>query len=315
MPLAPIVLFVYNRPWHTKHTVEALQKCELAAESDFYIYADGPKEDASEEVLNRIAEVRQYIHTIDGFKSINIIESPTNKGLANSVIQGVTEVIYKYGKVIVVEDDIVTHPYFLRFMNEALDIYDRNKKIYQIGASNIQIPIPLEYSKNHDCYLVHRGCSWGWGTWKTRWDNIDWNISDADSFFANKRSQEKFNRGGLDMSNMLRQQLNGQIDSWAIRWDYHMFKNKGYGLRPIQSFAYNIGMDGTGVHYSSDSAKTTQASLAELDSYSFRLEPHIKYSKEVGQLFHDFWGVEEHLMLRTRLKRRIKSVLRKYKII
>ena len=190
---APIILFVYNRPWHTQQTVEALQNCELAAASDLYIFADGPKANATEEKRNKISEVRKYIHTIDGFHSVTIKESETNKGLANSIISGVTKVIERYDKVIVIEDDIVAHPFLLRFMNEALDFYHDDKKIYSIGGFNYDFPFSPQYTK--DIYIVHRAESWGWGTWADRWKNVDWDINDAQSFFNSKREQKRDDPG------------------------------------------------------------------------------------------------------------------------
>lgn len=287
MNLAPIILFVYNRPWHTQLTVEALQKCELATESDLHIFADGPKEDASDEAQQKIADVRKYIHTIDGFKSIHITESPINKGLANSVIQGVSEVINKYGKVIVVEDDIVAHPFFLRFMNEALDFYADDHRIYSIGGYNYNFQIPQSYKK--DVYIVHRAESWGWATWKDRWDNIDWKIGDAPSFFQSENKIKRFNRGGSDMSNMLKAQLNGEIDSWAIRWDYHMYKHNAYCLRPVKTLVNNIGFDGTGIHSGDMDTSTYSAPQYDNTIYKINMVKSIKPNKTICRAFKHFF--------------------------
>lgn len=307
MNLSPIILFVYNRPWHTRQTVEALQKCELAAESDLYIFADGSKEDASDETRQKIAEVRQYIHTIYGFKSIHIQENPINKGLANSVIQGVSEVINKHGQVIVVEDDIVAHPFFLRFMNEALDFYADDHRIYSIGGYNYNFQIPQSYKK--DVYIVHRAESWGWATWLDRWNNVDWTIADAISFFSSKRKQRKFNRGGDDMSNMLQAQLDGEIDSWAIRWEYHLYKHNAYCLRPVKTLVRNIGLDGTGVHCGTMDISTYSAPEYHSDYYSIRLIQNIMPNKQITRHFHDYWGITPTISLSKRIKRLIKKAL------
>lgn len=307
MNLAPIVLFVYNRPWHTQQTVEALQRCELASGSDFYIFSDGPKDNASSEAKHKISEVRQYIHTIDGFKSIHIQESPQNKGLANSVIQGVSEVIEKHGKVIVLEDDLIVHPFFLRFMNEALEFYKADKRIYSIGGFNYNVKFPDSYQ--NDVYIVHRAESCGWGTWSDRWDDVDWTIADATAFFKSKRKQRRFNRGGYDMSSMLQAQLNGKIDSWAIRWEYHLYKHNAYCLRPVNTLVMNIGFDGTGVH--SGNMDTSDYSAPEYHdtSYLIRLIPNIKPNKQVTRNFHDHWGIAQTISLSKRIKRLIKKTL------
>ena len=159
MVLAPIVLFVYNRPWHTQQTVEALQKNELAAESDLYIFADGPKT-ANDEKVN---EVRKYIKTITGFKSVTIFEKEKNCGLANSVIAGVTEIINKFGEVIVVEDDIVTSKYFLKFINEALDFFANDPKIFSISGYTYSDKIMKIPKATNKIYIFHTDTSLGAG--------------------------------------------------------------------------------------------------------------------------------------------------------
>lgn len=305
---APIVLFVYNRPWHTQQTVEALQCCELAADSDLFIFADGPKLDASEEQKNKISEVRNYIHTIQGFANIFIEEAEKNKGLANSVISGVSKVIKKYGKAIVVEDDIVAHPFFLRFINEALDFYRDDKKIYSIGGFNYGFPFSPKYTK--DIYIVHRAESWGWGTWADRWKDVDWNINDAQSFFNSKRKQKRFNRGGDDMSGMLREQLEGKIDSWAIRWDYHLYKHNAFCLRPVKTLACNIGCDGSGIHSGTIDTSIYTAKTNESSQYNIHLERDIKEDRKVAKNFHDFWGVTQHVSITKRIKRKIKKMVK-----
>lgn len=246
MSLAPIILFVYNRPWHTQQTVEALQKNELATESDLFIFADGPKTDASEECLANISKVRKYILTIEGFKSITIEEAHENKGLANSVIAGVTKIINQFGKVIVVEDDIVTHPFFLRFMNDTLETYEINHKIFCVGGYQYKFKIPFWYRKT--VYIVHRAETWGWATWLDRWNNVDWDINDYNKFINSPSEIKLFTRGGKDMLNLLKSQMNNAIDSWAIRWDYCMYKNDAYCVRPTASLTTNIGFDNSGTH-------------------------------------------------------------------
>lgn len=266
---APIILFVYNRPWHIKQTVKALQHCELAAESDLYIFADGPKADTSEEVLQQITEVRHYIHSIDGFKNIHISESSTNKGLANSVINGVSKVMGKHGKVIVVEDDIVAHPYFLRFMNDALKCYEETKEIFAISATMEKFQVPANYKK--DIFLTYRFGSWGWATWIDRWNTLNWDIQTYPIITQQAQSQiDNFNKGGADLWPMLQAQRNGEIDSWAIRMGYNMSLQNRLCLRPIKSFVNNIGMDGSGIHCGI--SNTQLLPLYNNDSYQIHLE-------------------------------------------
>jgi len=243
MNLAPIILFVYNRPEHTKKTIDALKLNQLASDSLIFIFSDGNK---NENDRKAVEEVRNYIVTISGFKDVKITLRDKNLGLADSVISGVTEVIEKFGKAIVLEDDIVTSPYFLKFMNEALDFYEKDKRIYSISGYNFPIKIPKSYQ--HKIYISPRPSSWGWATWKDRWGKVDWIISDYDQFLSNKKEIKKFNLGGDDLTRMLKKQMSGKINSWAIRWTYAHYKGKGYCLFSLKSFAKNIGADRSGVH-------------------------------------------------------------------
>jgi hypothetical protein len=244
--LSPIVLFVYDRPWHTKQTVKFLQQNELAKDSLLYIFSDGPKSDKS---IDAVIKVREYIKSIKGFKDVIIKESEKNKGLANSIISGVTEVINKHGKVIVLEDDLVTSSNFLLYMNKLLNKYENENSIYSItGYNHPRRLMKVSNNYNYDIYFCPRASSWSWATWKNRWKNVDWQIKDFESFKNNKKLQKKFNLGGGDMSRMLINQMDGQIDSWAIRWGYHHFKNNAFCIYPTESYIDNIGLDGSGVH-------------------------------------------------------------------
>jgi hypothetical protein len=243
MQLAPIILFVYNRTEHTKKTVDALKLNKFASDSLLYIFADGNKNESDK---MSVKAIRDYIQSITGFKEINITLRDKNIGLAESVISGVTEIINQYGKVIVLEDDIITSPYFLKFMNEALDFYKDGARIFTISGYNFPIKIPKSYQ--HRIYISPRPSSWGWATWKDRWEKVDWEISDYDEFVDNKERIKKFNQGGDDLSRMLKKQMSGKINSWAIRWAYAHYHSKGYCLFPVNSFAKNIGADSSGVH-------------------------------------------------------------------
>ena len=159
MSYAPIVLFVYNRPEHTRQTLEALAANTLAQESDLFIYADGPKEDATEEQLERIRKVRAIVRSQQGCKSVTVIESDTNKGLAASIILGVTETVNKYGRIIVLEDDIVTGKYFLEYMNTALKKYENEKQVWEITGFRSPVQgegsscIPITFNTRERCEL------------------------------------------------------------------------------------------------------------------------------------------------------------------
>lgn len=247
--LAPTVLFVYNRPWHTEQTLNALMLNELASESILYIYCDGAKEDATVEHKQNIIEVRKVVRKKQWCKEVHIIESKLNKGLANSIISGVTEVIDTHGKVIVLEDDLITSKYFLKYMNSGLEYYENRKTVYSISADRppykyFNIPEDYEY----DVFVSLRSFSTGWATWKDRWNNVDWSLNFMESFLKKTEQIEAFNRGGEDLTNMLILQRESKIDSWAIRFVAAHFINHAVAILPCVSYIDNIGFDGTGIH-------------------------------------------------------------------
>mgnify|MGYP001287893453 FL=1 len=285
--LAPIVLFVYNRPWHTRETLNALMQNELASESKLYIYCDGPKPDCNNENLNRIIDVRKIIREEHWCREVVIIESDRNKGLASSIINGVTEIIFQFKKVIVLEDDLVTSKFFLRFMNEALEFYKDDKRIFSIGGTNYLFPIPEKYP--HDVYIVHRVQSWGWGTWLDRWGKADWGNQDYSNLLNNRFEIKQFNRGGNDLIKILKLQLEGKIDSWAILWDYCHYLNNAYCLHPVKSFTRNIGFDGTGIHCSDKGGDIQSGIPYGNQNYDLRFVKDILPNKHIEKNFKAFF--------------------------
>ena len=233
---SPIILFVYKRLETLSKTVESLQANKLASESDLYIFSDAEKYQ-SDKV--KVQEVRNYIKKITGFRKVIIFESKVNKGLANSIIEGVTKVLIKHDSVIVIEDDLVSSPNFLRFMNDTLSFYKTEQKIFSITGFSIPILTKSEY----DIYFTKRSSSWGWATWKDRWDVIDWSISDYEQFNKDLKQKKIFNKMGSDMATMLDKQMKGQINSWAIRWCYHQFKHNLFSVHPFISKIENIGFN------------------------------------------------------------------------
>jgi hypothetical protein len=241
--LAPIVLFVYNRPWHTRQTIESLKQNELAARSDLFIFSDGGK---SESDSQKVDEVRAYIKSIKGFGSVEVKEREKNYGLANSIISGVNHVSTLYDRIIVIEDDVITALSFLTFMNNALEFYQVNKSIFSVSGYTYPIKIPGSYKK--EVFASYRASSWGWGTWKDRWEKVDWEVKDFNNFIKDKKAQKSFNRAGEDVTPMLKAQIWGEIDSWAIRWSYSHFRHNAYCLLPVQPLCKNIGTDSSGTH-------------------------------------------------------------------
>lgn len=240
---APIALFVYNRLSHTQRTVESILRSDLISDSDVFIFSDGYKSEIDKE---KVLSVRKYIASLNGFKSKTIIEREKNFGLANSVIDGINQLFLKYDKGIVLEDDILCSSDFLSYMNKALEYYQAYKNVYSVTGYTFPIKFPDDYK--HDVYFSPRPSSWGWGTWADRWKDVDWKVGDYGDFITNKEQVRKFNLGGRDLTNMLTNYMNGQIDSWAIRWSYAHFKNNAYCLYPVKSRVQNIGVDNTGTH-------------------------------------------------------------------
>jgi len=241
--LAPICLFTYNRLSETQQTVEALKKNYLAPESELFIFSDGPKDNSGAQKVN---EVRKYLKTIDGFKTITIYESQKNKGLANSIISGVTQIIEQYGKIIVLEDDLITSSNFLDYMNQALDFYENHPNIHSVSGYTLDLPYLREYSK--DYYFGYRASSLGWGSWLSKWVDIDWNVSDYKIFRHSFKAKYAFFKIGSDMPRMLKRQQEGKIDSWAIRWGYHQFKKGYFTVFASKSKVNHIGISNDATH-------------------------------------------------------------------
>ena len=239
--LSPIALFVYNRPNHTRQTVEALLKNELAVESDLYIFSDAPK---NSELATLVMDVRDYVRTISGFKSVNIIEQTKNIGLANSIIMGVTSLCKKYGRVIVLEDDIVTSHHFLRFMNDSLCLYEQDAQVVSIHG--YMFPVKSELPET---FFLKGANSWGWATWSRAWQLFEPDgIKLLDEMRRRRLIHEFDLNGSYPYSKMLEDQIAGKNDSWAIRWRASVFLSSGLTLFPGVSLVRNIGFDSSGVH-------------------------------------------------------------------
>ncbi len=241
MKLSPITLFVYNRLSHTRQTVESLKKNDLANNSELCIYSDGPKS-----VLDsaKVQDVRAYIRGIKGFKKITIIERERNLGLATSIINGVSEVLNTYGSIIVLEDDMVTSPFFLQYMNKALDLYENEERVISIHA----YLNPMKAHFPNTFFLQYTGC-WGWGTWPRGWHLFEPDAHKLLNDLVDRGLTKKFDmNGSYFFTKMLKDQINGKINSWAIRWQASALLHDKLSLFPGKSLIKNIGLDGSGSH-------------------------------------------------------------------
>lgn len=242
---APIVLFVYNRPEHALTLLKSLESNKLSKKSILYIYADGPKSDAVKEQLEKINETRRIVKLKKWCSKVTIIERKKNMGLANSVIAGVTEVINKHGTVIVLEDDLILSKNFLKYMNNALDIFEKKKKVMQI--SGYLFPVVLE--NRDDALFLPFTTSWGWATWRRSWKLFDKEMKRLIFLEKDSRQRKKFDlNNSYPYYDMLLNQKLGRVDSWAIRFYLSVFINNGLTLYPKKTLVYNNGFDGSGVH-------------------------------------------------------------------
>ena len=236
---APIALFTYCRAEHARITVESLLRNKEAAESDLYIFSDGPKTD---EKRKAVEKNREYIHTITGFKSIHIVEHEKNLGLANSLISGISEVVNKYGRVIVVEDDLILSTYFLQFMNEALEKYKDEDRVTAISA----FLNPVDCQAPETFFLRYFAC-WGWATWKRGWDLM--NLDTKELLKKIRFKTREFNIGGWGgFYGTLYCQKVGLVDSWAVRFYASSFLANKLVLYPGHSLTIQNGLDGSGTH-------------------------------------------------------------------
>lgn len=310
MTLAPIVLFIYNRPDHTRQTLEALSVNTLAPDSDLFILTDGPKENATTEQLEKIRQTREIAHSKQWCKSVTVIESEKNKGLAASIISGVTEIVKKYGKIIVLEDDIVTGKYFLDFMNVALDKYEKEKKVWHITGWRD----PVKNADSGGSYFYPTMDCWGWATWADRWQHFKKDVSYYQNIFT-EEMKFHFNIEGSDPGNwaQIEQNASGKINTWAIFWYATLFLKDGLCLAPTKSLVKNIGLDNSGVHCGNSPKQIIKDSIDfKVVDFPSKIEiTKDEYRKNVD-FFIDLRKENIFVRIKNGLKSKIKKILTLY---
>jgi hypothetical protein len=244
--LAPIALFVYNRPEHTRRTLSYLQKNLLAEDSRLYIFSDGAKSDADRP---KVEEVRQLIQEVAGFKAVRVITRKENLGLADSIISGVKQLVNEYGKVIVFEDDLLSSVYTLQYFNEALTRYADEERVLHIGAYMYD----LDKKNLPETFFYRAATSWGWATWARAWKNFEHDIDKLMAQFDAKKTAEFSIDGSMNFWKQMQEFKAGKNNSWAIRWYASIFLKGGLTLNPSTSLVHNIGHDGSGVHSNAES--------------------------------------------------------------
>jgi hypothetical protein len=301
--LSPIALFTFNRPEHTRRTVEALVRNELASGSELFVFCDGPRSQAD---ADAVQSVRDYAAGITGFKSLQIIRRAENLGLAQSIISGVTQLCNEFGCAIVVEDDLVTSPYFLRYLNEALNLYENSPDVISIHGYVYPVKTTLPetfFIKGADC--------WGWATWKRGWDLFE---PDGIKLLADLESRKlmrefDFN-GTFAYAQMLRDQISGRNNSWAIRWYASAFLRDKLTLYPGRSLVHNIGLDSSGVH-----CESTTSFDVEISTKPVKLQKlTVSENAEARLAFIEYFkNLQQGRLPQTvePIKGRLKKILRK----
>lgn len=294
-PLAPIVLFVYNRYDHTMKTINALKKNKLATQSDLYIFSDAPAKEAEAE---NVRQVRCLINSLCGFKSVTVVEQSKNMGLADSIISGVTDIVNKFGRVIVLEDDLVTAPNFLNYMNDALEKYSDEDNVYSISGYSYCSSI------DDNTYFLKLTTSWGWATWKEKWHKFKRDHKELQKYLEDKGNKCKF-----DYDNTYKFSNFSKLStSWAVYWYFQVHKQDGLTLYPQKSLVQNIGFDGSGVHSTGENDKALSAFEYELTDDILEKK---KNKKEVQRKFNSKNYIKK---IKDMIPIRIKDMIRRFLI-
>ncbi|WP_296590721.1 sugar transferase [Methylophaga sp.] len=298
--LAPIALFVYNRPEHTRKTVEALLQNVEAGQSDLFVFSDAPKKPSDRK---SVIAVREYIHQISGFSTLTVIERPENFGLAKSIIGGVTQLCERFGRVIVLEDDLLTSPGFLSFMNKALVRYQDDKQVWHISGWNY----PIETDELADAFFWKTMNCWGWATWQDRWKFFEKKPQDLIARWTPYQINAFNLDGAYDFWYQVVRNQKGKLNTWAIFWYATIFDHAGLCLNPVRSYVVNIGHDGTG----ENCRKRTHFSVKQSLSQRIDVElPDGIYENEVAILrIKDFLIKNTSNNLLLRLIKHLKRYL------
>ena len=285
--LAPIVIFAFNRPEALQKLLDSLRMNSFYEESDKYIFIDGPRCEEDKAKVDEVVTIARKVAS-------NISISPVNRGLGNSIIAGVSTIIAEYGKAIVLEDDLICAPNFLSYMNQALDFYENDNKIISICGYGLKIKRPRGYVG--DVYLLGRSSSWGWATWKDRWEQIDWDIQDWNEFSSNKQMRRAFNKNG---SAMLKGYMEGKNHSWAIRFCYNQFKLGKYSICPFISKVDNIGFGEEATNCKQRYSRF-KVNMDIAHSHEFLFEKDIESNKRIEKLCYRYHSITLRLYSKIR---------------
>ncbi len=301
---APIALFVYNRPEHTRRTLESISRNEGAENTRLFIFADGLRENAIQQERDQLDEVRRLIRQRLWCGSVEIVESGENLGLRQSICGGIETVLQSFGRVIVLEDDLETSPGFLRYMNDALGLYEEDEKVFQVSGFMVKNR-PWATATG----FLRVSSSWGWGTWQRAWKHYR---SDADNLLeeVKRKGQSAFDLDGFSFHfDELERNASGNLNTWAVRWYASIFLNDGLCLYSRRTLVRNLGFDGTGIHCHDDETnyhqklklaqrvKVIKQPLAESKVYLKAMQLHYR------QLLRLWTGTRFRDRLRSKIRR------------
>ncbi|OGU29155.1 MAG: glycosyl transferase [Ignavibacteria bacterium GWA2_35_9] len=296
--LAPIILFVYNRPEYTRQTIESLKKSQFASGSELFIYSDAAKTEKDKKL---VAEVRDYIKTINGFRKVIIKESKENKGLALSITSGVSEILNKYDNAIILEDDLELSPFFLKYMNEALSLYEKEEDVISIHG----YVYPVKKKLPETFFLRGADC-WGWATWKRGWKFYEDNASKLLSEITSKNLKDEFDfNRSYPYTKMLKNQIKGEINSWAIKWYASAFVNNKLTLYPGKSLVRNVGTTVSSTHFEETNVYDVELSEVPVNVKNIEIKESVKEKK----IFEEYFRSINSGIVKKGLKK-IKTLLK-----
>jgi acetyltransferase-like isoleucine patch superfamily enzyme len=308
MTRTPIAVFTYNRPDHTRSMLDSLAGCARLDECQVFIFSDGPRH---AEHTSEVAKVRELIRDWGHVHHATIEEQASNQGLAKSIVNGVTKLCDEYGRVIVLEDDMVVSPRFLDYMLTALDRYQDEEKLCQISG----YMFPVRHPQEPDAFFLPITTTWGWATWGRAWKLFQWDTDEAITQLKDPVVRFAFDLGGVySFSRMMDECAAGGNDSWGIRWWWSVFKAQKLILHPRQSFVWVGGFDGSGTNSGEDKRMMSipmQKTLSFPWNESFRFPSDINVDTVAYERIKKYLRTPQISSFRTRLKRKIRTLLKK----
>jgi hypothetical protein len=288
----PVAVFCYNRPNHLRKTLNALRCNKEASATSLFLFSDGPGNKKDD--FSAVEEVRELIDKVEGFNEVKVVKRQSNMGLAASVIQGVTEVLNENEACIVLEDDLEVSASFLSFMNQALRYYHGDERIFSVSGYCPPIAIPRDYP--YEAFLFPRINSWGWGTWRDRWNGVDWNVEGFEQFIFNQATVDALSRQGEDLPVMLLKQQQGKIGSWAVRFNQACFEKGKTNVYPVMSLVRNLGADGTGTNMKSSGKYSVQTLRDKLKPFPAAAD------ERINRTFRKFYRPSLYRRMVNRIK-------------